>query len=579
MLIRAEMNRFVAPVRRSGMFVRLENGGRGHAASKVDALSRTDLSHPGRTLATVANPVELGRSVVIRPGEPVPDDWRGSPTFAITAGLLGDGAALDKAVVEMHALWVARKPFVVELGVDQRVLAEPEVTDRTPWELGATFTFLRERLQHLVWANSWDHRLDQPVWWWAKKAERLGAQPGGERDVLLPDGTEAWIDGGPRGSVPEVGSIVHSESIVGGRLELERHGSTVDPDLAPDQREAVLHGAGAARVIAPAGSGKTRTLVARLRHLVDDLGYPIEGVTAVAYNTRAAREMADRVGPDRSRAVRTLHSLGRGVLLDAKGDLELLAERDVRRTLEPLVQAPRRPNTDIIGPYIEALSEVRIGLRDPAAVEADRDDVPGFAELFSRYRSRLANRRAHDFDEQIFGAIEALLAEPELRRRWHYRCRHLLVDEFQDLTPGYLLLIRLLASPELDVFGVGDDDQVIYGYAGADPRFLIHFDRLFPGAGHHALEVNYRCPAPVVEAAVHLLEGMLASGIELREPPRVHSRALELAEQLGQGAAYDAHYLALAETLDCELWTADERFYRAVVSDHSNVRWIGGTQA
>jgi DNA helicase-2/ATP-dependent DNA helicase PcrA len=81
-----------------------------------------------------------------------------------------------------------------------------------------------------------------------------------------------------------------------------------------------------------------------------------------------------------------------------------------------------------------------------------------------------------------------------------------LVDEFQDLTPAYLLLVRLLAGPGLDVFGVGDDDQVIYGYSGADPSYLIEFDSLFPGATHHALEVNYRCPADVVEAATNLVE-------------------------------------------------------------------------
>ncbi len=85
------------------------------------------------------------------------------------------------------------------------------------------------------------------------------------------------------------------------------------------------------------------------------------------------------------------------------------------------------------------------------------------------------------------------------------RCRHLLVDEFQDLTPVHLLLLRLLAAPAFDVFGVGDDDQVIYGFGGATPEFLLEFSTSFPGADHHALEVNYRCPPAVVEAAKHLL--------------------------------------------------------------------------
>jgi DNA helicase-2/ATP-dependent DNA helicase PcrA len=83
--------------------------------------------------------------------------------------------------------------------------------------------------------------------------------------------------------------------------------------------------------------------------------------------------------------------------------------------------------------------------------------------------------------------------------------RHVLVDEFQDLTPAHVLMIRLLAAPGLDVYAVGDDDQTIYDHAGADPRFLIDHRRYFPGAGEHALEVNYRCPVAVIDAARHLL--------------------------------------------------------------------------
>ncbi|MCB0962624.1 MAG: ATP-dependent helicase, partial [Acidimicrobiales bacterium] len=166
---------------------------------------------------------------------------------------------------------------------------------------------------------------------------------------------------------------------------------------------------------------------------------------------------------------------------------------------------PRRANTDPIGPYLEALGLVRLGLRDPAEVEAERDDVDGLAELFAPYRARLADRGAVDFDEQIYGAIEVLLRDGAFRRAMQARCRHLLVDEFQDLTPAHVLLLRLLALPGLDVFGVGDDDQVIYGHVGADPAFLIDYESLFPGAADHPLQVNYRCATEITDAARHLL--------------------------------------------------------------------------
>jgi DNA helicase-2/ATP-dependent DNA helicase PcrA len=127
------------------------------------------------------------------------------------------------------------------------------------------------------------------------------------------------------------------------------------------------------------------------------------------------------------------------------------------------------------------------------------------AAAFPAYRAELRRRGVIDFDEQVLLAIELLVSDGRFRREQQARHRHLLVDEFQDLTPAHVLLIRLLAAPRFDVFGVGDDDQVIYGHAGASPRFLTEFGRYFPGAAEHALEVNYRCPPAVVDAARHLL--------------------------------------------------------------------------
>jgi DNA helicase-2/ATP-dependent DNA helicase PcrA len=263
----------------------------------------------------------------------------------------------------------------------------------------------------------------------------------------------------------------------------------------------VAHGAGPARIVAPAGSGKTRVLTERLRHLHVDRGVERELVLAVAYNKKAQLEMESRTTDFRPR-VSTLNALGHRLL----GAPRVLEEREVRRLLGDLVPTrQRRVNTDPMAPYLEGLTAIRLGLRAPEVVEAERDDVPGLAAAFGPYRAALARQGAVDFDEQVYGAIELLLRDGEARRRAQTGCRHLLVDELQDLTPAHVLLLRLLSSPAYDVFGVGDDDQVIYGHAGADPAFLIDFARLFPGAADHPLEVNYRCPAPVVDAARHLL--------------------------------------------------------------------------
>ena len=472
--------------------------------------------------ASFPGPDALGRSVVLDPAAPVelPPCFAGAPRVRIDAAALADP---DAASTVLGAAWLERRRAVIELAVDAALLREPERTSRPPHEVGVTHAFARERLAHLVWANAVDLRDGTPRWWHGELAVRhAGASAladGVPGDVALPDGRAAWVDGGPRGPLerPLDGAtalpIVHRESVtLLGRTTVSGDappsGGAAE-GLAPDQLAAVTHRAGPARVIAPAGSGKTRVLAARLAHLVRDRGVEPELITAVAYNTRAAEELRERVagllGPGRrTPAVRTLHSLALSVVrLD--GAREVIDEREVRAILSRLVRLPRVPNQDAQAPWLEALAEVRLGLRDPAEVEEERGDVDGFAEAFPRFRAVLAERRAVDCVEQVHLARELLLADPELRRTARRATTHLLVDEFQDLTPAFVLLVRLLAGPALQVLAVGDDDQTIYGYAGADPRFLVDFDRWFPGAAHHALEVNHRCPEPVVTAASRLL--------------------------------------------------------------------------
>ena len=449
-------------------------------------------------------PVVLGRSVVVKPGSPVPAGWDGADRVTIDADLLGDPEHLESVVVDAQRRYGQRIPTVYEFAVPASELNRTEGIDTAPVELGSDFTFLRERLTKAVWHNSYDATGDDLIWWWSRKAEaRIAASAEGSADVLLSDGYAVWIDGGPR--QPLALDVIHHETVDLGLTTRVPPPTAPSEDLADDQLAAVSHGAGPARIIAPAGSGKTRVLTARMRHLVEDRLVEPEIITAVAYNKRAADEMAERL-PSRLRSrIRTIHSLGWAILRMAQPHLTLIDEREQRRRLEPISTAPPRANTDVIGPYLEALSEVRIGLRSPALIEAERDDVPGFEDTFGKYQEILADRGEADHDTQIYGAIQALLTSPDLRDHWQRQCRHLLVDEFQDLTPAYLLLLRLVASPGLNVFGVGDDDQVIYGYAGADPRYLIDFETLFPGAGSYALETNYRSPTDVVTGATHLL--------------------------------------------------------------------------
>ena len=148
---------------------------------------------------TAPGPSELGRSVVVHPGGDIPSAWAECDRMVVGPALFSNRAQLLATVNDLQRRYVRRVPTVIELGVDNTELSEPESTNSPPFELGGTFTFLRERLAKAVWHNSYDARTDQLIWWWAQKAEaRLQVSVSGPADVLLPDGTPAWIDGGPR---------------------------------------------------------------------------------------------------------------------------------------------------------------------------------------------------------------------------------------------------------------------------------------------------------------------------------------------------------------------------------------------
>ncbi len=448
-------------------------------------------------------PEALGRGLVVGPGGAVPDGWEGVVRVVVDDAVMAEPAA---GVATLHEAWSRRRRVVVELAVEADVLRQPESERRPPYALGPAHELSRERLQFLVWANTYDGRRPEaePVWWHAVRAARIagGDPPGGPADLVLADGSPAWCDGGPRQPVAVDEVVVHRDSIDAGRLTPARD---QDPgaELAPDQMAAVTHPGGPARIIAPAGSGKTRVLTERLRHLVAGRGHEPDLLTAVAYNVKAADELRERTTPLRP-TIRTLNSLGLSICSMASGP-RVVDEREARGLVERVVRVRHRTNADPLAPYLDALSLIRLGLVDPVEAEARVPDAAGVADAFPTYRALLAERNLVDFDEQIYRAVCICLADPHVRARARATAKTLLVDEFQDLTPAHVLLIRLLAGPAASVFGVGDDDQVIYGYAGADPGFLIDFGRYFPGAASYDLTVNYRCPPAVVTGAGNLL--------------------------------------------------------------------------
>ena len=251
-------------------------------------------------------------------------------------------------------------------------------------------------------------------------------------------------------------------------------------------------------------------------------------IAAITFNKRAAQELAARlddalaplgVGAGSVR-VRTFHALGREILADGGVDVTQLVDR-----LEIL--AERMPEADPaeLRRLDTAFSRLKLDLRVDA-VAIGRDPAAGPVVLaFLDYERALRDRDALDFDDLVARALAHLEANPAALATWRARTGHLLVDEAQDLDRGQLDLALLLAAPMNQVFLVGDDDQSIYGWRLADVRRVLGLAGSLPGLRRVDLVTNYRCPAPVVERAVRLVErNRERFAKEIRSGPRADGR-------------------------------------------------------
>lgn len=486
----------------------------------------------------------LGRSVIVAPGQATPPEWEGVERVGvdITTAALAARHLDDPAVLAIHRAWVQRTARVFELDPRVDLRRSTVITVGDHWGLGVDSEPPGERAAFHLGANAIDMRDGGPVSTLFDAAQRAGARLDGPADVVDAEGRPLWLDGGP---LEWIEDGLDGVALVP-RLHLDR-GSLrplADPaalplGLAADQRAAVAHRRGTARIIAPAGSGKTRVLTERVRRLVAG-GLAPGAITLVAYNTRAQAEMQARLSDVPGLEVRTLHALARRIVVESHGGRspEVIDERRVRRILGDLVPTgPRRANTDPLETWVDAVIWARDTLSDPDAVLAAFPDIATvsdgdptvFGRVITRYRQALSATGAVDFSEMVLGAVTALLTDPALRARVRAGVGTLAVDEFQDLTPALMLFVRLLAGPAQEVFAVGDDDQTIYGFSGADPRWLVDFTTWFPGATGHALEVNYRCPADVVTAADRLLRHNTVRVTKtIRPAPDRHDSGLEL---------------------------------------------------
>jgi DNA helicase-2/ATP-dependent DNA helicase PcrA len=286
-------------------------------------------------------------------------------------------------------------------------------------------------------------------------------------------------------------------------------------DLNPAQREAVLHVEGPLLVVAGAGSGKTRVLTHRVAHLIQAHGVKPNEILAITFTNKAATEMRERLERMLGHVARaiwilTFHAAcGRMLRREAerlgyRSNFTIYDQADqirlVKSCLEELGKDPKRFTPRGIHTQISNAKNQLITPEEyTARVSSFWDQT--VAEVYELYQRRLFRSNAVDFDDILMLTVQVLERFPEARERWQTTFRHVLVDEYQDTNHAQYRLLQLLAEKHRNVFAVGDPDQSIYAFRGADIRNILDFERDFGGAGVIALEQNYRSTNRILEAA------------------------------------------------------------------------------
>jgi DNA helicase-2/ATP-dependent DNA helicase PcrA len=295
--------------------------------------------------------------------------------------------------------------------------------------------------------------------------------------------------------------------------------------MNPQQQAGVESVDGPVLILAGAGSGKTRVITHRIAYLVEERGVAPDSILAVTFTNKAAKEMAERVDKLMGAApggyglakpvLSTFHSfcvrmlrrdiealrvngegLTRSFAIYDDSDQQQLAKQIIRRMgLDDKQLTPRNA--------MGKISWAKNHMLDPQEFYLQSSDPISerIAHIYEAYQKELRKANALDFDDLLLEAVHLLRASGETRQRYNRRYRYLLIDEYQDTNRPQYELMKLLAGPEHNVCVVGDEDQSIYSWRGADIRNILEFEKDFPGVRTIRLEQNYRSTQIILEAA------------------------------------------------------------------------------
>ena len=290
-------------------------------------------------------------------------------------------------------------------------------------------------------------------------------------------------------------------------------------DLNPQQYEAVTAGNGQILVLAGPGSGKTRVLTQRIIYLMKEMGIQPYEVLAVTFTNKAAREMQDRVEDLYGSSIQgnmwlgTFHAICARILrreasLLPFGHNFVIMDADDQQTLVKQIIKELNLDEKIYRPngMHNEISNAKNNLQFPKDLSRSNYREEALFRIYEKYQQSLESSNAVDFDDLLLWTYKLLNDNPDIRERYGRRFRHILVDEFQDTNTAQYQLLRLLSGYHKNIFAVGDEDQSIYRWRGADYRNILLFKKDFPDCKTILLEQNYRSTQNVLDAARSVID-------------------------------------------------------------------------
>lgn len=312
--------------------------------------------------------------------------------------------------------------------------------------------------------------------------------------------------------------------------------------LNPGQQQAVEYVQGPCLVLAGAGSGKTRVITNKIAHLIRNTGYQPRQIAAVTFTNKAAREMKERVAQTLGRKeakglmISTFHTLGLEIIkreykaLGMKSNFSLFDDQDQLALLKELTFDHLEEDKELLQQLVSQISNWKNALLTPEQAKglARSEREHTFAECYRRYELHLNSCNVLDFDDLITKPTLLFARDEQARERWQQRIRYLLVDEYQDTNTSQYQLVKLLVGKRAYFTVVGDDDQSIYSWRGAQPKNLVQLSKDFPELRVIKLEQNYRSSGCILNAAniliannPHVFEKQLFSNLGYGDPMKV----------------------------------------------------------